>query len=150
MLGFINAAQNFGCFIILPFCAWLTDKLGRKITLSCGLFGVIVATIIQATVRNLAQLIASRFILGAAGMLAVQPAPLLIAELSYPAYRGKMTSLYWCLYYLGAILASWTCYGTNDRRDSWAWRIPTILQAGYPLLQLIFLAFVPESPRWLV
>lgn len=150
ILGFVNAAQNFGCVIILPFCGYLTDKLGRRITLGIGLVGVIISTVIQVTSINLAQLIASRFIVGAAGMLAVQPAPLLIAELSYPSYRGKMTSLYWCFYYLGAILASWACYGTNGRGDTWAWRIPTLLQAGYPVIQLSFLWFVPESPRWLV
>lgn len=150
MLGFVNAAQNFGCVIILPFCGWLSDKYGRKITLAIGLAGVVIATIIQATSINLAQLIASRFVVGAAGMLAVQPAPLLIAELSYPSFRGKMTSLYWCFYYLGAIVASWCCYGTNGRGDTWAWRIPTILQAGFPVIQLIFLYFVPESPRWLI
>lgn len=149
-LGFINAAQNFGCIIALPFCGFLTDKIGRRITLSICLLGIIVATIIQATSRNLAQLIASRFIVGGAGMLAVQPAPLLIAELAYPNYRGKMTSMYWCFYYLGAILASWSCYGTNGRGDNWSWRIPTILQAGYPVVQLLFLYFVPESPRWLI
>lgn len=31
-----------------------------------------------------------------------------------------------------------------------AWRIPSILQAGYPIIQLIFIWWVPESPRWLV
>lgn len=150
LLGFVNAAQNFGCVIALPFCGWLTDYIGRKWTLGIGLCGIVIATIIQATGDTLAQLIALRFILGGFGMLAVQPAPLLIAELSYPTFRGKMTSMYWCLYYLGAILASWTCYGTAERDDTWAWRIPTILQGGYPLLQLAFLFFVPESPRWLV
>lgn len=149
-LGFINAAQNCGCLIILPICGYLTDKLGRKKTLGLGLAGVIVATIIQATGDTIGQLIASRFIVGAAGMLAVQPAPLLIAELSYPLYRGKMTSLYWCLYYLGAILALWACYGTSGYTSTWAWRIPTVLQGAYPLVQLVFLWFVPESPRWLV
>lgn len=150
MLGFINAAQNCGCVIILPFCGWLTDYIGRKWTIVAGLAGVVVATIIQATATNLAATIASRFIVGAAGMLAVQPAPLLIAELSYPSFRGKMTSLYWTFYYLGAILASWTCFGTQGRSDTFSWRIPTILQAGFPLMQLLFIWFVPESPRWLV
>ncbi|CUM68086.1 uncharacterized protein PRCAT00005803001 [Priceomyces carsonii] len=150
MLGFVNASQNCGCVIILPLCGWLTDTFGRKKTLGAGLIGIIVATIIQATSKEIGQLITARFIVGAAGMLAVQPAPLLVAELSYPSYRGKMTSLYWCLYYLGAILASWSCYGTNGRGDTWAWRIPTILQAGFPAIQLTFLYFVPESPRWLI
>lgn len=150
MLGFVNAAQNVGCFVVLPFCGWLTDYLGRRMVLGIGLLGVIVATIIQATGDTLAQLIVSRFVVGAAGMLAVQPAPLLIAEVSYPLYRGKMTSLYWCCYYLGAILASWACYGTSEKTTMWAWKIPAILQAGYPVIQLLFIAFVPESPRWLI
>ncbi|EGV65449.1 general substrate transporter [Yamadazyma tenuis ATCC 10573] len=150
MLGFVNAAQNCGCFIMLPLCGWLTDYIGRKFTIAIGLLGVIVATIIQAAAHNLGATIAARFIVGAFGMLAVQPAPLLIAELSYPSYRGKMTSLYWTFYYLGAILASWTCFGTQGRNDNYSWRIPTILQAGFPVLQLVFIWFVPESPRWLI
>ena len=83
MLGFVNAAQNCGCFIVLPFCGWCTDKYGRKLTIFAGLIGIVIATIIQATATTVAQLIVSRFIVGAAGMLAVQPAPLLIAEMSY-------------------------------------------------------------------
>lgn len=149
-LGFINAAQNCGCLLILPICGYLTDQLGRKRTLAIGLVGVIVATIIQATGNTLGQLIAARFVVGAAGMLAVQPSPLLIAELAYPLFRGKATAMYWCLYYLGAILASWACYGTSRYASTWAWRIPTILQGAYPVVQLVFLVFVPESPRWLV
>lgn len=150
MLGFINAAQNFGGIIALPFCGWLTDYIGRKWTLTIGLFGIVVATVIQATGHVLGQLIASRFIIGSANMLAAQPAPLLVAELSYPTFRGKLTCLYWATYYVGAILASWSCYGCTGRGDSWAWRIPTILQSAFPIIQIAFLYFVPESPRWLV
>lgn len=83
-------------------------------------------------------------------MFSAQPSPLLLAELSYPTHRGKVTSGYWCLYYLGAILASWTTFGTQRYDSSWAWRIPTILQAGIPAVQLLFFYFLPESPRWLV
>ncbi|PSK33666.1 hypothetical protein C7M61_005276 [Candidozyma pseudohaemuli] len=150
MLGFVNAAQSIGGVIVLPFAGYLADKLGRKLTLTIGLVGIIVATIIQATGHNLGQLIASRFIVGFAGLLAVQPAPLLVAELSYPTMRGKITCLYFTLFYVGAILAAWSCYGCTGRGDAWAWRIPTILQAAFPIIQLVFLYFVPESPRWLV
>jgi MFS family permease len=54
------------------------------------------------------------------------------------------------MYYLGAILASWSTFGTQAHNSSWSWRIPSILQCGYPVVQLIFLYWVPESPRWLV
>jgi MFS family permease len=115
-----------------------------------GIAGVIIATIIQATSTTLAQFIVSRLVVGAAGMLVVQPAPMLIAELAYPTHRGKYTSAYWTMYYLGAILASWTTFGTQSYDSSLSWRIPTILQIGYPLVQLCFLYWVPESPRWLI
>jgi hypothetical protein len=34
--------------------------------------------------------------------------------------------------------------------DDWAWRIPTLLQAGIPAIQICLLWMVPESPRWLI
>lgn len=150
MLGLVNAAQPIGGVIILPASGYLSDTFGRKKTLTLGLIGVIVATIIQATSHSLGQLIASRFIVGIFGFLALQPSPMLIAELSYPSYRGKVTCLYFTFYYIGAILASWSCYGCTGRGDSWAWRIPTILQGAFPVIQTACLIFVPESPRWLM
>jgi len=34
--------------------------------------------------------------------------------------------------------------------NSWAWRIPTIVQAGLPAVVAILVLFFPESPRWLI
>lgn len=150
MLGFINAAMSIGGVAVLPFGGYLSDNFGRRITLAIGLAGIIVATIIQSTSNNLGQLIPSRFIVGMAGLLAAQPAPLLVAELSYPTFRGKITCLYWAFYYIGAVLAAWLCFGCTGRGDSWAWRIPTILQGAFPAIQLALLFLVPESPRWLI
>jgi hypothetical protein len=33
---------------------------------------------------------------------------------------------------------------------SWAWRIPTIVQAGLPSIVMVLILFFPESPRWLI
>jgi MFS family permease len=35
-------------------------------------------------------------------------------------------------------------------RSNWSWRIPSLLQGVAPILQLTFVWFVPESPRFLV
>ena len=148
LLGLINAAQSIGSVAVLPFVGVLSDKYGRRVVLLSGLIGVIAATIIQATATTLAQFVVSRFVVGAAGMFVVQPSPMLIAELAYPTHRGKYTSAFWTMYYLGAILAAWTTFGTEKRQDNWSWRIPTILQAGYPLVQLAFFWALPESPRY--
>lgn len=147
LLGLVNAAQSIGSVAALPIVGFLTDRLGRRYVILYGIIGVIIATIIQASSTTLAQFVVSRFVVGAAGMLVVQPSPLLIAELAYPTHRGKYTSAFWTMYYLGAILASWTTFGTESVENSWSWRGPTILQAFYPVCQLVFWWWLPESPR---
>ncbi|KAL6251652.1 hypothetical protein RBB50_001862 [Rhinocladiella similis] len=151
-LGIINAAQSIGSVAVLPIVGMVNDKIGRRWTLLLGIVTVIVASIIQAASINYGMLVASRIIVGAGGMLVSQPSPMLIGELSFPTHRGKFTSLFWTCYYFGAILASWSTYGTQKHIGSsdWAWRAPSILQAAYPFIQLCFFWFVPESPRWLI
>ncbi|KAF6814203.1 hypothetical protein CMUS01_12691 [Colletotrichum musicola] len=155
-LGVVNAAQSIGSVLALPIIGYLADRFGRKPVLLSGIIIIIIATIIQSTSINLPMFIVSRLVVGFGGMFVVHPSPLLIAELAYPTHRGKYTSAYWTMYYLGtlteigAILASWMTFGCQDYQSEWAWRIPSILQAGFPLLQLCFYFWVPESPRWLV
>ncbi|KXH42749.1 hypothetical protein CNYM01_03772 [Colletotrichum nymphaeae SA-01] len=149
-LGVVNAAQSIGSILALPIVGYLADCFGRKPVLLSGIILIIVATIIQSTSINLPMFIISRLIVGFGGMFVVHPSPMLIAELAYPTHRGKYTSAYWTMYYLGAILASWTTFGCQDYQSEWAWRVPSVLQAGFPLVQLCFYSWVPESPRWLV
>ena len=75
--------------------------------------------------------------------------PMLITELAYPTHRGKYTSAFWTMYYLGAILASWASYGTQKHLNTseWSWRVPSIIQAGLPIVQILLWWLVPESPR---
>lgn len=41
-------------------------------------------------------------------------------------------------------------FGTKYIPNHWSWRIPTIVQAFPSVIQLTFLWFIPESPRWLI
>lgn len=54
------------------------------------------------------------------------------------------------MYYLGTILASWTTFGTQIYESAVSWRVPSAVQAGFPLVQVAFIWWLPESPRWLV
>lgn len=149
-LGVVNAAQSVGSVISIPLVGSVSDKFGRRPTLLAGIILIIAATIIQSTSINYPMFVVSRVIVGFGGMFVVQPSPMLIAELAYPTHRGKYTCAFWTMYYLGAILASWTTFGTQDFNGTWSWRIPSIVQAGLPLVQLAFWWAVPESPRWLI
>ncbi|KAK1966649.1 hexose transporter [Colletotrichum sublineola] len=167
-LGVVNAAQSIDSVLALPIIGYLADRLGRKPVLLSAIILIIIATIIQSTSINLPMFIISRLVVGFGGMFVVHPSLMLIAELAYPTHRGKYTLAFWTMYYLimssnrslcafghcltrpGAILASWTTFGCQDYQSEWVWRIPSILQAGFPLVQLCFFAWVPESPRWLI
>jgi MFS family permease len=96
-----------------------------------------------------------------------QPSPIIIAELAYPTHRGKLTALFNTFYvsvasthrvwplintrqFFGAIFAAWLAYGTIKIDSDWSWRIPSLLQGAFPLVQLIFWFAIPQSPLWLI
>jgi hypothetical protein len=58
--------------------------------------------------------------------------------------------MYNTLWYIGSIIAAWTVYGTLKYKSDAAWRVPVGLQALMPLVQIIGIFFLPESPRWLL
>ncbi|OKL62048.1 hypothetical protein UA08_02404 [Talaromyces atroroseus] len=51
--------------------------------------------------------------------------------------------------YVGGLVASGVTYATNGMSSSWAWRMPNLLQGFFSIVLLLFLPFIPESPRWL-
>ena len=81
--------------------------------------------------------------------ISIGAAPLLIMELAYPQHRGKLTTLYNTLWYVGSIVAAWTVYGTIQYESDVSWRVPVAVQAVMPLIQLLGIFLLPESPRWL-
>lgn len=150
ILGVVNAAQSIGSVVSLPFVGILSDRVGRRLTLLSGAIVIVISSIIQAASVQYGMFVFSRVLVGVGSMLVTQPSPMLITELAYPTHRGKYTSAFWTMYYLGAILASWAAYGTQKHlgQSDWSWRVPSILQAGFPIVQILFWSFVPESPRY--
>uniref|UniRef100_A0A0B7KI59 Major facilitator superfamily (MFS) profile domain-containing protein n=1 Tax=Bionectria ochroleuca TaxID=29856 RepID=A0A0B7KI59_BIOOC len=149
-LGAINAMMPAGKIIGFFFVAPFSNRFGRKKALCLAFIITVIGAVIQAVSINLGLLIFARFILGFGCGVMSQPSPILLAELAYPTQRGKITALYHCFYFIGAIAAAWITFGTLRMSGSWSWRIPTLLQGAAPLMQLIFSYWLPESPRFLV
>ena len=122
------------------------------------------ATALQTASQTVNMFIGSRFMIGFGVTLAVRTffqvacllilifnlqtnaAPLLVTEIAYPTYRAQLTALYNSLWYSGAIIAAWSTFGTFKLNNSWAWRVPSLLQGLPSILQVISI-FMPPGPR---
>lgn len=151
-LGSLGNGTIFGQILALPIVPWLCDHTGRRFPIFLGSALLVIGAILQAAAKNYGMFLASRMIIGFGGLIAVEPSPLLISELAYPTHRAVITAYYNNLWYLGAILAAWVTYGTYfmGPSNSWSWRIPSLLQGFMPLLQVLFVYLLPESPRYLI
>ncbi|KAF2658594.1 general substrate transporter [Lophiostoma macrostomum CBS 122681] len=150
LLGAMNSVYPAGKVVALVLVTYLGDRFGRKFTMVIGCVTCIAFAIMQGFSRNFNMFIAARAILGFFTSFLSQPSPILIAELAYPTQRGKLTALYNTSFYLGGIIAAWMTYGMSGWTSNWAWRISSIVQGALPLIQLLGIYWLPESPRWLV
>jgi sugar porter (SP) family MFS transporter len=136
--------------VALPFITPIVDSWGRRWSIVWGAAWTIVGAILQASSKEIPQFVISRFIVGWGLAFTVVGSPLLLVELALPKHRGAIMSLFPTVWYLGAIVAAWTTFGTRNIQSTWSWRIPSLLQGIPAVLQILFIFFLPESPRWLI
>lgn len=149
-LGLFNAIQSIGAFCAIPISPYISDGLGRKNGIAIGAAIVLVGAILQTATQNLGMFVGSRFLVGFGTTFAQMASPLLISEVAYPTHRAPLTSLYNTLWFSGSIVAAWSTFGTFRINSDWSWRIPSALQGLSSIVQLLFVWFLPESPRWLI
>ncbi|KAF2250426.1 hexose transporter-like protein [Trematosphaeria pertusa] len=150
LLGIISAAYNLGAICALPFVPWLNDTFGRRWAIFLGSWVMVIGALIQAFAINAAMYVVARWILGFGIPFCIIAGSSLMGELAYPKERPIMTSLFNALYFIGALVAAGISFGTQSVHNDWAWRIPSLLQCGPSMLQIIFIFFIPESPRFLI
>lgn len=68
-----------------------------------GALTVIIGTCVQALSRTHAWFICGRFILGLGASIVTTAAPVYVAEMAHPAWRGTLTGLYNTFYGVGAV-----------------------------------------------
>ncbi|KAL6230830.1 hypothetical protein BDW75DRAFT_244462 [Aspergillus navahoensis] len=149
-LGLVSASISIGSVAAVPIIPYFNDRWGRKSSVIFGSFIVLIGVVIQTAAANLGMLIASRIIIGFGLAIALSGAAQLLTELCYPKERAVMVGCFQVSWYVGSVLAAGTTLGTFSWGNEWSWRLPTLFQILPSLLQVTFIWFVPESPRWLI
>lgn len=149
-IGILNAIMAIGSLSAIPFVPYTADFLGRRIAILIGCIIMLVGVVLQSISTGFGMFLGARFLIGFGVAIAHGASPLLITELAHPEHRAIFTTIYNTTWYAGSIVAAWLTYGTDHLSNNWSWRIPTIVQAAPSLLQISFIWFVPESPRWCI
>lgn len=150
LLGLFACIMSVGSLAALPVVPYTADIMGRRWGIIIGCVIMLLGVVLQGISVNFRMFIAARFFLGFGVAIAHGASPLLITELVHPQHRAIFTTIYNTTWYFGSIIAAWTTFGTNHIGNNWSWRVPSILQAAPSILQLLFVWFVPESPRFLL
>jgi len=96
--------------------------------------------------------------------------PILLTEIAHPQHRARFTTVYNCLWNLGAVskssppsfsdyvhqtnisktVSTLISFGSEYINGDWSWKLVTLLQIFPSVIQLAFIYNIPESPRWLI
>ncbi|RDW68514.1 MFS sugar transporter-like protein [Coleophoma crateriformis] len=149
-LGLLNCIMSVGSICAIPVVPYVADILGRRTGVMIGCSIMLIGVLLQTLGFTFGMLIGARFLLGFGVAIAHGASPLLITELVHPQHRAIYTTIYNTTWYIGSFIAAWLTFGTLKIHGNWAWRAPALVQAFPSLLQITFIWFVPESPRWLI
>lgn len=158
-----------GCALVgsiagVSFAGMLSDRFGRKISLSLAALFFTVSAAGCALSADITQLIVYRIIGGVGIGVASIISPMYISEIAVAKHRGRLVSLYQLAITIGFLAAyivnfallNYAGQGTSSA-SLWSkvfvtepWRGMLGAETLPALLFLAVLFFIPESPRWLV
>jgi sugar porter (SP) family MFS transporter len=148
--GIVFATYNIGSVAAVFLTGPVNDRFGRRWGMLVGALIVIIGTCVQGPATTRGQFLAGRFVLGFGVSFCCVSAPCYVTEMAHPHWRGTLTGLYNCTWYIGSIIASWTVYGSSFIENTSAWRIPVWCQMVTSGLVVLTVLWLPESPRWLM
>jgi sugar porter (SP) family MFS transporter len=150
-LGFTVASALIGTVIGSLIAGYPADRWGRRLTLIVIAILYFLSAVGSALAWNWLSLVFFRFLggLGVGGSSVV--APMYIAEISPPRWRGRLVAVVQFNIVFGILLAFFSNYGIALLQlGDWEWRWMLGVEAVPAAAFWLLLYLTPQSPRWLV
>ncbi|BGO92267.1 hypothetical protein NBRC10512_001187 [Rhodotorula toruloides] len=152
LLGATVAIYEIGALVGSIFASVYGERLGRRRAMILGCVFALTGGAIQGGSDGpnaLAILIFFRVWTGLGIGILTSLLPAFHAECSPAKYRGSIVLLDLVACACGLTLSFWLSFATSYIGGGAQWRFPLSFQAVFPLIVLIVVAFLPDSPRWL-
>jgi sugar porter (SP) family MFS transporter len=147
MQGAVVAALLLGAMVGAGAAGPLSDRMGRRQLIMVAAVTFTVGAIAAAAAPGAGALVAARFVLGLAVGSAALVVPLYLSEIAPTKIRGAIASLNQLMIVVGILVA----FIVNAiLASSGDWRLMLGLAAIPSLVLLVGMAFMPETPRFLV
>ncbi|KAJ5698703.1 hexose carrier protein [Penicillium macrosclerotiorum] len=149
LLAFLVSSYEVGAMLGAVFQFLQGDRFGRKPNNLAGAVIVAIGATLQASSYGLPQFLVGRIVAGFGLGMMTTVIPIWLSECTSPTSRGKMMAMQLSNLIVGLILANWLDYGMDSHSGSIQWRFPCAFQTVFCLIVLVFMPFLPESPRYL-
>ena len=149
LVGILNIVSAFGGLA----SGRLADAAGRRCTVGLACAVCIVGSLLMAVATSYSALLVGRVITGFGIGSSFQVSPLYIAEVAPKSLRGRLVTMFDLFINVGILAGYVVGYVVGSQlglADGPAWRLMLGLGALPPLLILLALPVMPESPRYLV
>lgn len=150
--GIVSSMYQIGGVVAIPFVGPCLDTWGRKVGMVIGAVLIVVGTIIQGTTvhtHSIHQFMGGRFLLGFGVAIVSAAGPVYVVEVAHPVHRGVLTAYFNTFWFVGSIVASGASRGALNISGNASWITPVWLQLMFSGIILLFVFWLPESPRWL-
>ncbi|KAK1751470.1 general substrate transporter [Echria macrotheca] len=146
----ISSFMILGAFVGSLLTGPIGSRIGRRhlIMLSSGL--IIISIVIMAQTTSFGALYFSRFLCGVANGLLLNSTLVYLQESAPPHLRGLCFGLVTSWIAIGTTIGFVINERTADMHSRLAYQIPLYICFPAPVILILTLPFLPESPRWLI
>ena len=145
--GLVVASMLVGAIFGSGASGPMSDRLGRRLVVFIIAIIYIVGALILALAPSMPVLVIGRLVIGLAVGGSTAIVPVYLSEMAPTEQRGSLSSLNQLMITIG-ILSSYLINYAFTPIEGWRWMLGLAVLPS--LILLIGVAFMPESPRWLL